>query len=617
MNNLKTIIAAISVLGLASCTVQEVNEVKGVGMLDMSMDFPVQTRAYSEADLYNSAQVNIYKADYSGLVRSYPYSEIPSPMYLAADQYRVDVIAGEAAAEAPVAASWDKKSYKGSQEFEIIANQVTSVKVAANLNNVVSRIGFDSSIAENFNAGYTMTLTLSNDAASNLVYDASKSGAEGYFIVDGLYEPSLTWTFSGILAKDGSVFTRTGVIENVQPGKLYSMNLKYTIKDGDVSFSLTVDRTTVIIDDTIIFEPVSTGLAPSSVYEIWATRATVHADVDASESEGKTVQFAYSSNAGSTWNYADAQSDSDGAWKAVITGLTPQTEYEYKLMIGGEQVGDSMTFTTEAAPVLPNGSFEHYSKVTGEDFYKFYDPANCSDCCATKFWASGNGDEQTTGSIIPGSMAEITVISTDRVDGNVSVLAQSQNVLGIKLAAGNLFTGQFLKTEGTDGGSVNFGRPWTGRPSALKLYCKYTTGKMNYVNGMPSGVTLSSSDYDRAQIKVAIGTWDYKKYGGTSESPVYVNTLKEETFIDFYTDKSTVANGDIIIYNDGYVLNKAPKVMSTTSEWVEYTIPLEYHNLNAYPTHIIISCAASQYGDYFTGSSDSRLWLDKFELIYE
>ena len=132
-------------------------------------------------------------------------------------------------------------------------------------------------------------------------------------------------------------------------------------------------------------------------------------------------------------------------------------------------------------------------------------------------------------------------------------------------------------------------------------------------------MTLSSSDYDRAQIKVAFGTWDPKKYGGTADSPLQVNTTNEGSFVDFYNDTKggTVANGDIIIYNDGYDINRAGKVTSTTGEWKEYVIPINYQKGNVYPTHIIISCSASQYGDYFVGSTQSRLWLDAFELIYE
>jgi hypothetical protein len=231
------------------------------------------------------------------------------------------------------------------------------------------------------------------------------------------------------------------------------------------------------------------------------------------------------------------------------------------------------------------------------------------------FWGSGNGEgsEGVNGSASMG--ITITYIDADnKVHGNQSVKAATSSMVGM-LAAGNIFTGQFMGLVGTEGGKVNFGRPWTSRPSALKLYCKYETGLIDILNNSNLGV--SKSDYDRAQIKVAIGTWNYKTYGGTKESPVHVNTTDESTFVDFYTDPNTIANGDLIIYNDGYSINKGAKVSKTTSEWVEYVIPLDYRQLSTYPTHIVVSCASSQFGDYFTGHDGSILWVDAVELIYE
>lgn len=615
MKKLFSILASGLVIGAVSCVKQEMAESQGEGVLCVDMSVVGQTKALSEDQLYNTAEVNIYKADYSGLVRSYVYSEIPSPLYLAADKYRVDVIAGEAVAANPAIASWDSRSYKGSQAFEIIADQVTTVQVVANVNNAVTKVSFDPTVAENFTDGYTMTMTLSDEASSRLIYDSAKSGAEGYYIIDGLFEPSITWTFTGKLAKDGSSFTRTGVIENVQAGKLYNMNLKYTIKDGELDFSLSVDRTTEIVDDTIIFEPVSTGLAPSSIYEIWATRATLHADVDVAEGAGKKVQFGYSSDGGATWSYIDAVNDSEGTWKADVTGLAPSTEYTYALVLDGVHVEDTMSFTTEAAPNLPNASFEYVSKVSGQSYYKFYDPDCGVEEGSFMFWGSGNGEgsEGVSGSADMG--ITITAIDTaDKIHGNQSVVAQTSSMVGM-LAAGNLFTGQFAGLVGTSGGKVNFGRPWTSRPSAMRIWCKYSTGKFNIVNNNNLGVT--KDDYDRAQIKVAIGTWDYKKYGGTKDCPVHINTTDESTFVDYYTDPNTIANGDVVIYNDGYMINNGEKVTAATTGWIEYVIPLDYRKFNAYPTHIVVSCAASQYGDYFTGYDKTKLWIDAVELIYE
>lgn len=605
-------IASLGLLMAVSCAKTEITDAdKGVGMLCVDMNIEPQTRAYSETDLYNSAVVNIYKADYSGLVRSYSYNNIPSPLYLVADSYRVDVMAGEAVAANPVVASWENKSYKGSKEFTITAGTVTNVEVVANVNNAVTNITFDPSVAEYFKPGYTFTIGL--DSSAQLVYDASRSGAEGYFIVAGLVEPMFTWTFAGTLA-DGNAFNKTGVIENVLPGKLYKMNLKYTEKNGTLDFTLSVDYSTVDVDDTIIFEPVSTGLAPSSVYEIWAKRATLHADVDATEYANSTIQFAYSSN-GTDWTTVAGVNDSEGTWKADISGLVPSTEYTYRLLIDGEQAGDEMTFTTEAAPKLPNGSFEYVSKVSGADYYKFYDPSCGVAEGETMFWGSGNGEGKEGVSGAASMNIIITAIDqSDKIDGNQSVVCQNNSIVGM-LTAGNLFTGQFAGLVGTSGGKVNFGRPWTSRPSALKIWCKYNTGKFNVLKNENLGVT--KNDYDRAQIKVAIGTWNYKTYGGTKDSPVHVNTTQESTFVDFYTDESTIANGDLIIYNDGYVINKGAKVAKATSEWIEYVIPLDYRQFTTYPTHIVISCATSQFGDYFTGYDKAVLRIDAAELIYE
>lgn len=615
MKNIR-LFASLCIFAVVSCSKPEVVET-AYGSLEMKLSISDKTKAQTEDELYSTAVVNIYKKDFSGLVRSYPYVEMPSPFYLAVGDYRVDVLAGECVAQNPAAASWENKSYKGTADFSIVEGDPQSVQVLACVNNAVTNVTLDQSVAENFNAGYTLTIGLNEaDASTQLVYDASKSGADGYFIVAGLIEPAFKWTFSGVLAKDGSSFTKSGTVEGVEPGKLYKMNLKYTIKDGDIDFSLSVDKSTDIFDDTIIFEPVSTGLAASSPFEIWAAHATLHADIDDSDAEGATIQFAYSSN-DSDWTYVDAVANPDGGWKADVTGLTPSTTYSYKLVINEEQIGDPLTFTTESAPNLPNASFEYASKVSGTDYYKFYDP-NCGvEEGMSMFWGSGNGEgsEGVNGSANLG--ITITKIDTgDKKHGNQSVLAHTSSMLEF-LAAGNLFTGQFAGLVGTSGGKVNFGRPWTSRPSALRVWCKYETDKMDIINNQPPGMNLTKNDYDRAQVKVALGTWDHKTYGGTKDSPVHVNTTNSDTFVDFNTDRSTIANGDLIIYNDGYSVSGGAKVSGATSGWIQYTIPLKYRNLNTYPTHIVVSFAASQYGDYFTGNDGSKLWIDQVELIYE
>ena len=77
--------------------------------------------------------------------------------------------------------------------------------------------------------------------------------------------------------------------------------------------------------------------------------------------------------------------------------------------------------------------------------------------------------------------------------------------------------------------------------------------------------------------------------------------------MDFTTDASTIAFGEHEIKADAD---------NSTNAWKQVTIPLDYHTTTKYPTHIIISFAASKYGDYFTGCDSSKLWVDNVELIY-
>ncbi len=371
------------------------------------------------------------------------------------------------------------------------------------------------------------------------------------------------------------------------------------------SFDVT-DRWTIYVDISDVNLIIKT-------IDPWAKRAYVTSMGIAGDKPG----FRYR-EAGQTEWIEVPESDitiDGGTFTAYIPDLRPVTRYEVLATCGAEET-PSQEFTTTPATPLPNGGLEYTSLVAGADYYKFYDPGCGVSDGMNMFWGSGNGEgpEGVNGSANMGIV--ITVVDTkDKVEGKQSVCAQTSQMVGM-LAAGNLFTGQFAGLVGTEGGKVNFGRPWNTRPVALRFQCKYTTDKMDIIRALPPGISLTKDDYDRAQIKFALGTWDYKKYGGTPSSPVHINTTEPKTFVDYATDKSTIAYGDLIIHNDGYILNGDAKVTSGTSEWVEFRIPLIYHDLSKTPTHIVISCAASQYGDYFTGCSSSKLWLDDFELIY-
>ena len=600
-------IISIAAAALVSCQKQQIAP-EGEGCLSLSVSTDETKAAMTSDELLANADIRIYKDDFSGMVRHYRYSEMPQKIYLPAGGYRIDVLAGEAAKETPSYASWEQKSYKGSKSATITAGGSESITVVAAMNSIVSNISFDESVDTYFQAGYTCTVSLSTAEGASLSYTKAESGTDGYFIASG-FEPSLDWTFSGTLAS-GEAFSKSGSIAAVEGGKRYRLALKYVEKNGLLDVDILVDDALNEVYDDIIFVPVSTGLASTGKYEIWGSRFTAYADVDENEYDQSKVYFEYRvAGSDAEWTRSEAAARvSEGSYSAQITGLTGATEYEYRLVVtkaadGSEEIVDgTMTVTTEATPQVPNGSFETVSHDESGNYYSFYDPASSDPELQSKWWCSGN-----QGSTTVGSSYQITYPdASDKMDGAQSVCLESRYVI-VKFAAGNLFCGHFGATIGTSGGTVFFGRPFTARPSAMRFWAKYSSGPVNR-RASNAPAEIQEGDYDRASLRIAIGTWDYKKYGGDANSPILVNTTDESTFVDYTTDASTIAFGEKILQGDAE---------NSTNVWQQITIPLDYKTTTAYPTHIMIAFAASMYGDYFTGCDSSKLWIDKVELLYE
>lgn len=285
-----------------------------------------------------------------------------------------------------------------------------------------------------------------------------------------------------------------------------------------------------------------------------------------------------------------------GAFSAGIDSLRPQTTYECYAYSGNDKT-EIYTFTTEEALQMPNSSFETISNAESDKYFSFYDPNSPIAANQTKWWCSGNKGSTTVGS----SYSITNPDREDKKDGNYSVRLESQYVI-VKFAAGNIFTGEFDRVIGTSGGVVNFGRPFTLRPRKLSLWLKYENGPIDKFNGAPDNDPTKAGDMDRCQVFVALGDWDYRDYGGVPDSPVQINTTDKKTFFN--------PNSNNVIGYGSYVTN------ASTNGWIKVEIPIDYKFVNRKPTHIIVSCAASMLGDYFTGSTDSKLWVDGMQLEY-
>ena len=318
----------------------------------------------------------------------------------------------------------------------------------------------------------------------------------------------------------------------------------------------------------------------------------------ASGVEGRASGFRIRKAGETEWTEVGGVSFSGTSFSAAADGLEPLTEYECCAYCG-DDVTSPRSFTTEAEAQLPNSGFETVSNAESSKYFSFYDPASSILELQTKWWGSGNKGSTTVGS----SYAITLPDESTKVEGERSLKMMSRYVV-VKFAAGNVFSGEFSRTIGTSGGVVNMGRPFTLRPRKLTLYLKYQCGKIEEktLGDVPAGDDVKVGDNDRASVWVALGDWDYRKYGGTADCPVGINTTDKSTFFD--------PKGANVIAYGRYIAGE------TIGEWTKVEIPLEYTSTSRVPTHIIVSCAASMLGDYFTGSKDSILWVDDMKLEY-
>ncbi len=314
--------------------------------------------------------------------------------------------------------------------------------------------------------------------------------------------------------------------------------------------------------------------------------------------DGAETGFRYRQKGAEEWLEADAAwyTSTGGTIEATLRHLSPETEYEvlgYAITDEGEQTSEIRTIRTDKLFTLPNSKFEEWC-YTNDVYYPYLTEEQA-------WWGTGNPASKVAGINLT---TPYTGPLADGKSGYAAQLwSQKANVMGIgKFAAGNYFAGRFDRIVGTNG-LVMFGRPFTLRPTALRGWVKYQQGIVNCApNGGTNGKTPANGDPDVGAIYIAIGCWDPAVYGGDADSPILIDTRDESTFF-------TSSNPDIIAYGE--------IIYNESCDWYQFEIPLEYRSFDRKPTHIVIVCSGSRYGDYFVGSSNSIMWLDDFELLFD
>lgn len=350
-------------------------------------------------------------------------------------------------------------------------------------------------------------------------------------------------------------------------------------KSRQVVWTIVASNATIVTDEII-------------PYEVWTSKATLHGTVRTALTS--TPKFRYHEKNTSDWVTVDATL-TDKSFSKEIAGLKPGTTYEYQAMDGEQASSVTCEFTTEAAFQPENAGFEYTSGSV---------PTLIYGSGQNMWWDTGNHGSAK-------ASTDLTTPDTSvKNSGNQSLLLASKkpNIFGIgKFAAGNLFAGKYLETVGTDG-VLGWGRPCTSRPTALKVWVRYEPGTVD-----EGGNHIADGETDQGIIYVAVGDWTGQEYGGETW-PFVVQTKNSSSL--FSTAKGTYSGDGTIAYGEK-VFTEAYK---DGENMKELTIELNYDNYGGTqrkPTSIIIVASASRYGDYFEGSTSSKMWLDDMELIYE
>ena len=314
---------------------------------------------------------------------------------------------------------------------------------------------------------------------------------------------------------------------------------------------------------------------------------TSRAIVSGSVTSGKTPVVEYKESNASTWQTVDEKNMEvkGGKFTATLTGLTGSTTYNYRVSVDGVP-GAEQSFTTVAAAELPNGGFEDWSEGYTQSGNAFQVPNKAGEA----FWGTGN-----EGSMTMESIGNVTYPTSESVSGQAALLESKYAI--IKLAAGNLFTGEFgFDPDHTLDGQLTFGRPFTSFPTALSLYYKYTSATIDQIGQNVGSLADLEGQPDMCHIYIALTDKQYTIKNWSGNNGNYRQLFDKD-------DSGIIAYGEFI--SD-----------ESTFSYQRIEIPIEYR-ANRTPKYIIIVASSSRYGDYYIGGVGSKLWLDEMELVYE
>lgn len=269
-----------------------------------------------------------------------------------------------------------------------------------------------------------------------------------------------------------------------------------------------------------------------------------------------------------------------GSFNACLRHLSPMTTYETRAISGHDQ-GAVLSFTTGINFQMPNESFDSWW-LNGKIWCPWPEGGE-------QYWDTGNKGATTLG--------ESNVTPTTETSSGQGWAAQLKtefkgvsSTIG-KLAAGSIFVGNFVRTDNTNG-ILSFGRPCNMRPTKVRGYLKYKTAPISDASA------------------------EFKSFLGQPDTCIVWCALIDtnEPF-----EIRTNPNNRQLFDPDGSYVVAYGKIQygETIPDYIPFEFELNYKSTSRVPKYILLTAAASKYGDYFTGGRGAVLCIDDLELLYD
>ena len=491
-------------------------------------------------------------------------------------------------------ANWDGKAsgfdvpyYYGSKTVQVKPKGLVTASLTCTQANVKITVNYDQSISDNFSDAKT-TISSALDGIIPLEFKIGKTTQSGYIPV-GDFDVRLD-----LINQKGDPKALKKLFTDVQARDHYILNFKLqetgNLGDGNgPGIKVEVDETTNTYTYTFEVPRKSAITLVTRAANAWSNFAMLNASVtaktDAFKNEGLTIQWKKTTDA--DWSkIANDELAIDGNDNVTTTlkGLSPNTKYEYRLRyVDGDKevVCDPVTFKTEEQVPLYNGGFEYWHQ-SGAPWYP--------NETGVKFWDTSNPGSTSIGE----SYNVTTRTESPKRSGSYAAKLESTKVV-IKFAAASMYTGEFGEVKGTSGAILDWGTPFTCRPTALKGYMQYHPKSIDNAGKNLPAAAPAKGQPDICSIYIAL-----------LSDIVVVDNTDVSLLPNLLTDSRVIAYGAL----------PDNQCVATGDSWKEVNIPLVYRDINKKPSYLLVVFSASKYGDYFHGAKGSTLYLDDFELVY-